>query len=362
MKIERSIVQEGQAEVSTIEIERVIDDSPVEFIHSGCTLLNLAASGKGRKGGWARGRVINLVGDGSSGKTLMALELAAYFFYKIIKIATRLFSKVKSVRVRYNNVEGVMDFPVDKMYGKDFVDGVEWIQSETVEAMGRDIARCIMENKAGEALLYIVDSLDSLVSQAGKDRFIEAAKKDKEEDGTYGTEKAAYLSKSFFGNLCSMIKDKDITIVFISQIREKIGVTFGEKYTRAGGKALNFYTHQVPWFAEIEKMKKTFRGEERVYGIRTLAKFKRNKVAKPFREAEIQILFDYGIDDIGTSLAYLYGPKVKLLSWDGVEYSRNELIAHIEKNHLQDVLADRVEKEWLEIESAIKPVREKRYE
>ncbi|MBU0778295.1 DNA recombination/repair protein RecA [Patescibacteria group bacterium] len=342
------------------------EESPVEFIHSGSILLNLAASGKGRNGGWARGRIVNFVGDGSSGKTLLALEMTAYMFHKMPGNKSHNFPPVGKVRIIFDNSEGVMDFDLDQMYGSkkdptDFRKGVIWECSRTVEEFGRKFAREAMNHKEGTCLLYVIDSLDALSSEAGQERFEEAAKKDKAEDGTYGTEKAKYLSASFFSNICSLIKGKDITLVVISQIRMKIGISFGEKYGRTGGKALDFYTHAVPWLSEIEKLKKTFRGEDRVYGIRVLVKLKRNKVAKPFREAEIIILFDYGVDDVGSSIAYLYGPKVKTIDWDGVEYGRAELINYIEQNNLQDELAKKVEKWWNEIEDNLKPNRISKY-
>jgi len=368
MKIDRSAaVSEAPKDDLSVAVEMIkeasksTDSTPVEFLNSSCAVLNCAASGKAKNGGWARGRIINLVGDGSSGKTLLSLELAAFVFYKMMGNRSINFPPVKKIRIVYDNTEGVMDFPIDKMYGKAFVDAVEWISSATVQAWGRNVAREVLANKPGELLLYITDSLDALTSQEGLERFEKAAEKDKEEDGTYGTEKAAYLSKSFFSNMCSMITGKDVTIVIISQIRMKIGVTFGEKYNRAGGKSLDFYTHQVCWLAEVEKLKKTFRGEERVYGIRVLAKMKRSKVSKPFREAEFIVLFDYGVDDIGSSLAYLYRPKVPQLDWDGIKYSRADLIKHIEDHNLQDELSARVERWWNEIEDNMRPNRISKY-
>jgi recombination protein RecA len=360
MKIDRSAIKSDVEEVVNQTFCET-EDSPVEFIHSGSILLNLAASGKGKNGGWARGRIINFVGDGSSGKTLLALETAAYLFHKMPGNKSHNFPQVKKVRIIYDNSEGVMDFPVAQMYGKDFFNSVEWANSKTVEEFGRKFTREAMEYKEGTCLLYIIDSLDALTSEAGLERFEEAAKKDKAEDGSYGTEKAKYLSANFFSNVCSMMKGKDITLIVISQIRIKIGISFGEKYGRTGGKALDFYTHQVPWLSEVEKLKKTFRGEERVYGIRVLAKLKRNKVAKPFREAEIYIIFDYGVDDLRSSIAYLWGPKVKTIDWNGTEYSRIELIKHIEENNLQDELAEKVETWWNEIEDNLKQDRISKY-
>jgi len=363
MKINRSIepdeIREAAAKMKAAA--EPIEETPVEFFHSSSVLLNLAGSGKGRKGGWARGRIINLVGDGSSGKTLLALELAAFVFHKMMGNKSHNFPVVKKIKIIFDNAEEVMDFPLEKMYGKAFVEGIEWVSSKTVQGWGRNVTREVMANKPGELLLYITDSLDALTSQEGLERFEKAAKTDKEEEGTYGTEKPAYLSKSFFNNMCSMMSGKDVTLVIISQIRMKIGVTFGEKYNRAGGKSLDFYTHQVCWLSEVEKLKKTFRGEERVYGIRVLAKFKRNKVAKPFREAELIILFDYGVDDIGSSIAYLWGPKVKAIDWNGTEYSREGMIKYIEENNCQDELAEKVEIWWNEIEDHLKPDRVKKY-
>lgn len=359
MKIERNV------SLGSIPVEVVQDDSPVEFLHSGSICLNLAGSNKGRNGGWARGRIINLVGDGSSGKTLLALELAAYCFHKMLGSISANFPTVKRVKIVFDNGEGVMDFPVAAMYGQDFYDAVfseeNRVSSQTVQEFGRRFGREMAANKPGEMLLYIVDSLDSLAAKEGLDRFEKAIRTDKEEDGTYGTEKAKYLSQSFFDNVCHLMKGKDITLVIISQIREKIGISFGKKHGRTGGKALDFYTHQVCWLYEMEKMKRTLRGEERAIGIRVLAKFERNKVAKPFRDAEIQILFDYGLDDLSSSLAWLYGPKVKVLSFHGVEFSRAELIKHIESNGLEDKLAELVEEKWQKIEDELRPDRKEKF-
>lgn len=338
------------------------DEERVEFLHSGSTLFNLALSGKGKNGGWARGHIVNPVGDGSSGKTAFALELAAWCFYNIMKVPSVLFPPVKKVIIVYNNVEDVMDFPIEAMFGKRFVEGVEWIKKGTVESFGRDYARRVMALKEGEFLLYIVDSWDALTSEAGQERFIEAAEKDKPEDGSYGTEKAKYGSASFFSNICDISSGKDATLMIISQVRDKIdAVNFGKKKYRAGGGALNFYTHQVAWLAVVEKLSKEFRGDKRVYGIKTKAQVERNKVAKPFREAEITILFDYGVDDVGSMLSWYYGPKVEKIQFDGAQFTRAELIKYIEDNEIEDVLIEMVEKEWALIESQVAPQRKPRF-
>lgn len=366
MKINRmQIVDEESATAiqTLMDAADAIDDaeSSVDFIHSSLTLLNLAASGKGKNGGWARGHIINFVGDGSSGKTLLALELAAYVYHKMMGNVSKNFPKVKKIKIVYDNAEGVMDFPIKRMYSENFVNDVNWISSATVQECGRNVTNEIIANKPGEMLLYIIDSLDALTSEEGLDRFVDAAKKGKAEDGAYGTEKAKYLSASFFSNICSMMQGKDVTILIVSQVRQKIGITFGEKYSRTGGKSLDFYTHQVCWFSEIEKLRGTFRGKEVVYGIRVLAKLKRNKVAKPFRDEEIIILFDHGTSELHSNISYLWGPKVKLIEFEGEEYKRDEFIDYINKNNLQNKLVDMVEKKWKEIEDHFIPTIPSKY-
>jgi recombination protein RecA len=343
------------------------ENERIDFLDTGCITLNLAASKKGSRGGWARGRIINLVGDGSSGKTWSVLEALANAFHKFKKtgdLESYVFPKVKKLIMVYNNVEGVMDFDLESVFGGDFVKSIEWISSKTCEEFGRDVQRRIDNLKSGECLLYVADSLDSMTSSAQKERTEKSLKLDKDEDAAYGAEKAKYFSGAFFNNLCEKQQGKDATIFMISQVRENINAgMYAEKYKRTGGKALDFYTHQVCWLKTKEKLKKTFRGSERVFGVRTSAVFKRNKCAKPFREAEFNILFDYGMDNIGSMIDYLFGPKGKGIEWEGEKMSREELISLIEGSKKdKEKLISMVEKDWEEIENAVKPNRKSRWD
>lgn len=307
----------------------------VEFLNSGCSLLNLACSQFEREGGIPRGRITNFVGDGSSGKTLLALEICAHAFYNIKNVMSKSFPKVKNVEIVYNNVEGVMDLPIEKMYGKKFVDGVTWIQIGICEDFGRDYMKRLQNLKPGTFLLYICDSLDATVPRAVLQKTMKSIKNDKEEGETFGAEKAKYFSNKFFDRICGMMSGKDSTLICISQVRERIGMTFGEKYKRVGGKALDFYTHLVLWLSEIKKLKKTYSGHTRVYGVRIRGRVKRSKVSKPFREADFTVLFDYGIDNLGTVIDYVYGQTCKAIKWNNgkedIKMSRNEFIEYLEK-------------------------------
>lgn len=328
------------------------DEATVEFLHSGCTTLNLALSGKGENGGWARGRVDNVVGDGSSGKTICALECAFWSWMRVLRTKSKIYGRVKKITIVYNNCEGVMDFPLEKMYGQDFIDAVEWICIKEIEAMGRDFISRMRALKKGEFLLYIVDSWDALYSSADKARFDKAISDGKPEDGSYNLEKQKYAGK-FFSNVCDDMEanKKDATLFIISQVRQKIGVTFGKKTYRAGGKALDFYTHQVGWIREQQKLKKTKKGHSRVYGIRSEVKVERSKVAKPFREAQFTILYDYGIDDINSMADFLYGTGS--IRWGKERFARRDtFVKFIEENNLEKKLQEKVVREWEEIEEA----------
>ena len=340
------------------------EDERVEFLDSGCSPLNLALSGT-VTGGWARGRIFNIVGDGSSGKTLLALELAAYFYYYIKSRKTTLFPKVKKVRVIYNNVETVMDFPVKKMYKKPFVNGIIWRSTKTAEAFGRDVGREIMKMNKGTAVLYIVDSLDALKSSASEKRFKKAIKEDKDEDGAYkGAEKAGYFSQSFFNNICDLMDGKDFSLCIISQVRKAIGVTFGEKEYRTGGKALDFFTHQVAWIRRVKDLEKTIKGDKRTYGTVGEAKIKRSKVSKPKRVAPFHIIYDRGLDDIRSTADAFF--KKKKPSWKIGKKKKNfrsieDFILYIEKNNLEEAFKKQLDDYWQAVESQlVKPLKKRK--
>jgi hypothetical protein len=112
-----------------------------------------------------------------------------------------------------------------------------------------------------------------------------------------------------------------------------------------------------------KKLEKTYKGETRPYGILVKAKLKRSKVGKAFRESEFVILFDYGVDDILSSIIYLYGEKEKNIVFDGKEFfNREKLVEHITENKLKDQLTRMVGEKWHSVEKNIKAKREKKFQ
>jgi recombination protein RecA len=345
--------------------------SRVEFLPCGSSMLSLISSGRINDGGFPRGRIINIVGDGSSGKTLVALEFAAAVFYAWTNGTippSSIFTTPKRLFIIYNNVEGVMDFDVERMYGAEFYNKVEWISSPTVEEFGQDFfGKRLANYKPGDMIIYFVDSWDALDSKEDKDKFEEnidkiAQGKKPGETGSYELGKQKYASKRFFKKVTADIQsvNADFTFVILSQVRKKIGVTFGEKSYRAGGDALNFYTHLVIWLAEVEKMKMQRLGQKRVYGIKSRARVKRSKVWKPFREADFEIVFDYGIDDVASLMDFYFGPKKKEFEWLGEKIKREAAtnLFHDDSSQLE-MLKTAVQEIWDEVEKLTSPTRRK---
>jgi len=253
---------------------------PSMFISTGSTELNLALSGI-PNGGWRKGRVVNVVGDKSTGKTLLAIEAITY--------TLRVLGKEQRVKVIYDETESAFDIPYAEMLGMP-VDDVDFRQSSTVEEFYTNLDT-LLEDDDYDFLFYVLDSLDALSSKRE-----EATKID---EGSYPS-KPAKMSE-LFRRLVNKVQHRNAIIMIISQIRDNIGVTFGRKSKRAGGKAMDFYMSQVVWLAEKKKLTRA----NRVIGVDIKAKVDKNKVWKPYREATFPILFEYGIDDVGSMVDFL---------------------------------------------------------
>jgi recombination protein RecA len=345
-KIEQKKIVKDIVKTSKSRPEKVTSSKTQTLIPSGADVFDLTLGG-----GFPTGKIVNVVGDKSTGKTLMVSEL----------ISTAKKTYGKKLKWFYDDAEVGYNFNSSVLYGFEILpeDGYS---SDTIEDFDFNLGEQLEKIKEGEYLIYVLDCFDSLSSEAEIERYEEerkAREKGKKlEKGSYKLEKQKALNL-FFRIMKKKIKNKNCLLVILSQVRTKINVLFGEKYYRTGDKALDHYSSLIIWLAEAEKQKK----KNRVTGITIKVNVKKNKVGKPFRVCYLEILFDYGVDNLTSNLMFLYDLKTETgknkknmenLEWDGEEYKiLKDLVEHIEKNNLEEELKSRVIKKWNDIEEAI---------
>jgi len=317
----------------------------LELISSGCTLLDCVLGG-----GWALGRVSNIVGDKASGKTLCSIEACTNFHLTYPKGNIFYYEAESAFDVRYAEALGMP------------IDAVNFVGEENTIEEFYEILESILKDKElnKQPAFFVMDSLDALSDRAEQKRTID--------EGTYGQNKAKKLSEIFRRSV-SLIDNSRLHLQIVSQVRDNIGVMIGAKNKRSGGRALDFYASQVLWLAEIKKHKKTIRGVERIVGTQVKANCKKNKIGLPFRECEFPITFGYGIDDLTAHIDFLNKvgalEKIKdLIKYEGAKLDtrkQSTLIRSLkskpleEQKNIRNSLNKIVIQTWQEIEEDFIP-------
>jgi recombination protein RecA len=295
-------------ELAISQIERQFGKGSVMRLGAGGPLEEIAVIPTGALsldvalgvGGVPRGRVVEIYGPESSGKTTLALH--------IVSEAQRLGGIAAFIDAEH---------ALDPIYAKKLgvnTDELLISQPDTGE-QGLEITETLVRSNAVDVI--VIDSVAALVPRA-------------ELDGDMGDSLPglqARLMSQALRKLTAAISRSGVVVIFINQIREKIGVMFGSPETTTGGRALKFYASIR---LDIRRQDAIKIGTESV-GVRTKVKVVKNKLAPPFREAEFDVLYGEGISKAGTVLDA--GVEQNIIEKSGTWYTyKNERIGQGREN------------------------------
>jgi len=341
-------IQEKERSRTGIKQEVILD-----LVSTGCTLLDLALGG-----GLPWGKNINIVGERSAGKTILTCEIIAQ--------ADKIYNDI--LQHKYNDAENGFSIPTIPMYGLDICNQDDY-KSNTIEELKDDIANETEVLNDDEKLIYVTDTVEGLQSEEElllEEENKKLREKGEKSKGSYGGQKAAHMNQ--------LLKSKplqklNVMPIFVSQVRDKIGVTFGSVKTRHCERALEFYCSIILYLRVAKELTKTIDKKTYTIGSITEIAIKKNKVIGSKFKPLIIFRDGLGIDNVDTNVCFywdLIDGKFAIKEQINVEFygkefkKRSKLIEYIEENDLESEIEKLVTEKWKGIVEKLAPSNRKK--
>ena len=351
MKIKRTI-KAKQEKLST-QMKRKIENSPQKIasleyegsnriVSTGSTLLDLAISG-GRfpQGGIPMGILVEIFGPSGAGKTVLLCQIAG----NLQKLGGE---------IMFHDPEARLNKQFASMFGLD-PSAIEYTVPNTIPEVFKSVRDWVPEETDGTIYGVFADSLAALSTdmEMGKDQ-----------GDKMGMRRAKEFSEEM-RKTCRIITQRDLLMVCSNQIRQNLDAgPYGQKYKSPGGEAIGFYSSLRLRCMSAKKLKisRTIKGKEhkRVIGVKTNIEVFKSSVWKPYRTADVYIIFDYGVDDIRANLKFNKDVcKSSIFQIGEIKLGKtiDRAIKEVEEQGLEAELKNQTIELWREIEGEFEEKR-----